>query len=157
VGWTFLVWGALNGGYQWAGLATRPFWRWLGGKLPRVAVSRLWLVLRVLLTFHLIAITWIFFRAKTLGDAWTILRKIGANLAEIPGLLAHYPFTPDHRLGFALIATLLAIELLDERRSIFLRLAAARTAWRWAASYAGIFALLVLGRWQAREFIYMQF
>lgn len=157
VGWTFLAWGALNGGYQWAGLATRPFWRWLGTKLPVVAGSRPWLVLRVLATFHLIAITWIFFRAKTLADAWTILRKIGANAAEIPALLAHYPFTSDHRLGVALIGTLLAIEILDERRSIFLRVAAARTAWRWAASYAGIFALLVLGRWQAREFIYMQF
>ncbi len=157
VGWTFLAWGALNGGYQWAGLATRPLWRWLGAQLPRVAGSRPWLVLRVLLTFHLIAITWIFFRAKTLGDAWTVLRKIAGNLAAIPNLLAHYPFTPDHLLGFALIAALVSIELLDERRSIFLRLAAARTAWRWAASYAGIFALLLLGRWQSREFIYMQF
>ncbi|NKE65714.1 MBOAT family protein [Ramlibacter sp. RBP-2] len=157
VGWTFLAWGVLNGGYQWAGLATRPFWRRLGAKLPRVAASRPWLVVRVLLTFHLIAVTWIFFRAKTLADAWTILCRIASNLAAIPGLLAHYPFTPDHLLGFALIGALLAIELLDERRSIFLRLAAARTAWRWAASYAGIFAVLVLGRWQSREFIYMQF
>ncbi len=157
VGWTFLVWGALNGGYQWVGLATRPFWRRLGAKLPRVAHSGAWTVVRVLVTFHLIAVTWIFFRAKTLADAWTILRKIGANVAEIPALLAHYPFTADHLLGFALIASLLVIEWFDERRSIFLRLAAARTAWRWTASYAGIFALLLLGRWQSREFIYMQF
>lgn len=157
VGWTFLVWGALNGGYQWAGLATRPLWRRLGERLPRAANSAAWTAVRVLVTFHLIAITWIFFRARTLGDAWTILRKIGGNLAAIPEILARYPFTPDQLLGFALIAALLAIELLDERRSIFLRLAAARTAWRWAASYAGIFALLVLGRWQSREFIYMQF
>lgn len=157
VGWTFLVWGALNGGYQWAGLATRPLWRRLGAKLPRVAQSGAWTAVRVLVTFHLVAITWIFFRAKTLGDAWTILRKVGGSLAGLPELLAHYPFTRDHLLGFALIAALLAIELLDERRSIFLRLVAAHTAWRWAASYAGIFALLLLGRWQSREFIYMQF
>jgi alginate O-acetyltransferase complex protein AlgI len=56
-----------------------------------------------------------------------------------------------------LIVLLLAIELLDERRSIFRRLAQAPVAWRWAAGYAGVFALLILGRWQAREFIYMQF
>ena len=157
VGWTFLVWGALNGGYQWAGLATRPLWSRLGKRLPRVANSVPWITLRVLLTFHLIAITWIFFRAKTLSDAWTILRKIGTSLPALPQLLAHYPFTPDHLLAFALIASLLVIELIDERRSIFRRLAAAPRAWRWAAGYAGIFALLVLGRWQAREFIYMQF
>ncbi len=111
----------------------------------------------MLLTFHLIAITWIFFRAKTLTDAWTILRKLGSNLLELPSLLSHYAFTPDQLIGFVLIALLLAIELVDERRSIFRRLAQAPIAWRWAASYAGIFALLILGRWQAREFIYMQF
>ena len=46
---------------------------------------------------------------------------------------------------------------MDERRSIFRRLAAAPVALRWGACYLGIFCLLVLGRWQAREFIYMQF
>jgi len=157
VGWTFLVWGALNGGYQWAGLASRPLWTRLGKRLPRVASSPAWIALRVLLTFHLIAITWIFFRAKTLADAWTIARKIASNLLELPALLAHYQFTADHLLGFALIALLLVIELFDERRSMFRRLAAAPAAWRWTAGYVGIFALLILGRWQAREFIYMQF
>jgi alginate O-acetyltransferase complex protein AlgI len=157
VGWTFLVWGALNGGYQWAGLLTRPLWSRLGERLPRLSRSRAWLALRVLLTFHLIAITWVFFRAKSLADAWLILRKVGANLMEIPALLARYPFTTDHYTGFVLIATLVAIEWLDERRPLFQRLAAAPAAWRWAACYVGIFGLLILGRWQAREFIYMQF
>jgi D-alanyl-lipoteichoic acid acyltransferase DltB (MBOAT superfamily) len=157
VGWTFLVWGALNGGYQWAGLATRPLWSRLGERWPRVAASRPWLVLRILATFHLIAISWVFFRAKSLGDAWLILRKIATQLAEFPALLARFPFTTDHFLGFALIGLLLLIEWFDERRPLVQRLAAAPTAWRWAAGYAGIFALLIAGRWQAREFIYMQF
>ena len=39
----------------------------------------------------------------------------------------------------------------------FERLKAAPVALRWAAGYAVIFGLLLLGRWQAREFIYMQF
>jgi alginate O-acetyltransferase complex protein AlgI len=157
VGWTFLAWGALNGGYQWVGLATRPLWSRLGARFPRLAGSRPWVALRVLVTFHLIAITWVFFRAKSLQDAWLILRKIGTNLIEIPSLLARFPFTTDHYAGFALIAMLVAIELVDERRSIFQRLAAAPAALRWAACYLGIFGLLILGRWQAREFIYMQF
>lgn len=157
VGWTFLAWGAINGGYQWAGVATRPLWRALGERLPRVRDSAALLVLRVLLTFHLVAIAWIFFRAKTLGEAWTILAKIATQLGEMPGLLARYPFTYDHGLGFALIALLLGLEILDERRPLVRRLAAAPAALRWAAWYLAIVALLVLGRWQAREFIYMQF
>ena len=81
VGWTFLVWGALNGAYQIAGLASRPLWTRIGARLPRVAASWPWITLRALLTFHLIAISWVFFRAKSLGDAWLILRKIGTQLA----------------------------------------------------------------------------
>jgi D-alanyl-lipoteichoic acid acyltransferase DltB (MBOAT superfamily) len=157
VGWTFLVWGALNGAYQWAGIATQGVWRRVGQRLPRLARSAPLTVLRVLLTFHLIAFAWIFFRAKSIAEAWGIVAKIGANLADVPSLVAHFPFTPEHALGAALIALLVVVEIVDERRPIVQRLAAAPAALRWAVGYAGIFALLLLGRWQAREFIYMQF
>ena len=157
VGWTFLVWGALNGAYQWAGLATRPFWARVGERLPRIRQSLALHAVRVLLTFHLIALTWVFFRARSLGDAWLILKKIGLNLAQIPTLLSRFPFTTEHYLAFALIAILVAVEIVDERRSVFHRLAAAPVVLRWLVYYLAIFVLLLFGRWQAREFIYMQF
>ena len=157
VGWTFLVWGALNGLTQWAGVATGPFWRRAGERVPRLARSAPLRVLRVLLTFHLIAVTWIFFRARSLGDAWLVLRKIATHLVEIPALLGRFPFTAEHWTGFVLIALLVAVEIVDERRSIFQRLAAAPVAVRWGLWYLALLALLLLGRWQAREFIYMQF
>jgi alginate O-acetyltransferase complex protein AlgI len=157
VGWTFLVWGALNGAYQWAGVATRPLWRRVAGRLPRISQSAPLAALRVLLTFHLIAITWVFFRARSLGDAWLILKKIALNLAEIPSLLSRFPFTVEHYTAFALIAFLIGAEIVDERRPLFQRLAAAPVVLRWGVYYLAIFALLILGRWQAREFIYMQF
>jgi D-alanyl-lipoteichoic acid acyltransferase DltB (MBOAT superfamily) len=157
VGWTFLVWGALNGAYQWAGVATRPFWSRVGERLPRISQSVPLLALRVLLTFHLIAITWVFFRARSLGDAWLILKKIALNLIEFPSLLSRFPFTAEHYTAFALIAFLIGVEIVDERRSIFQRLAAAPVVVRWGLWYLAILALLILGRWQAREFIYMQF
>ena len=157
VGWTFLVWGALNGFYQWAGLATAPVRRWLGERLPRLGASTPMLVLQVLVTFHLIAIAWVFFRADSVSDAVLILQKIAGGLARMPALLPRYPFTAEHYFGAGLIAFLVFVEILDERRSIWKRLAAAPVALRWGAYYAGIFALLALGRWQAREFIYMQF
>jgi alginate O-acetyltransferase complex protein AlgI len=157
VGWTFLVWGALNGAYQWAGVATRPLWRRVGERLPRLQRSAALRTLRAVLTFHLIAISWVFFRARSVGDGWLILRKIAARAAEMPSLLARYPFTTEHLTGLALIALLVGVEILDERRNIFQRLAAAPVAVRWGLWYAAIFALLILGRWQTREFIYMQF
>jgi len=157
VGWSFLVWGALNGAYQCAGVATRPLWTRLGTRWPSVASAWWWRLLRILVTFHLIAVTWIFFRAKSIGDAWTVMRKIGAHAGEFPALLGSYPFTVGDYLGAALIALLLVVELVDERRSIFQRLAAAPVAIRWGMVYAALGALAILGHWQVREFIYMQF
>ena len=157
VGWSFLIWGVLNGTYQWIGLATRGLWRRLGERIPAVRGSTWLTILRILLTFHLIAFAWIFFRAKSIGDALTVIRKIAVNLTEFPALISRYPFTAEHAMGASLIALLLAVEVLDQRLSIAQRLAAAPVPVRWGAYYFVIFGLLILGRWQAKEFIYMQF
>jgi hypothetical protein len=125
--------------------------------MPRVSTAWPVVVVRVFLTFHLIAIAWVFFRAKSVGDALLILQKVASRLGEIPSLLPRYPFTAEHFLGFSLIGFLVAVEIFDERRSVFERLAKAPTWLRWGIYYVVIFALLVLGRWQAKEFIYMQF
>ena len=158
VGWTFLVWGALNGAYQWAGVATRPFWRRVGERLPRMRQSVPLAVLRVLLTFHLIAITWVFFRARSLGDAWLILQKdrLEPRRDPVPAVAlsvhrgALHGFAPDRAPGRRSRSSMSAARCSQ-------RLAAAPVALRWGVYYLGIFALLILGRWQAREFIYMQF
>ncbi|MFZ1103292.1 MAG: MBOAT family O-acyltransferase, partial [Hyphomicrobiaceae bacterium] len=121
VGWSFLVWGALNGFYQWMGLVTRPFWRRAEVLMPRVSAAWPVVVVRVFLTFHLIAIAWVFFRAKSVADAMLILQKVASRLGEIPTLVLKYPFTAEHFLGFGLIGLLLAVEIVDERRSVFER------------------------------------
>ncbi|HKJ00631.1 MAG TPA: MBOAT family O-acyltransferase [bacterium] len=157
VGWTFLVWGALNGFYQWVGLATAPLWRRLGGLMPRVQASPVLAVLRVLLTFHLVLVAWVFFRADSVSQALLVLRRIATGLGHMPAMITRYPFTVAHLQAVCLIALLMAVEVLDERRPLWERLAAMPVAVRWAAYYAVLAALLILGRWQAREFIYMQF
>ncbi|MGQ7793583.1 MBOAT family O-acyltransferase [Faunimonas sp. B44] len=157
VGWTFLVWGALNGLYQWVEIALAPLRRRFGEAFPRLAASAPVAILQVLVTFHLILFTWIFFRARSIADATTIIGKIWAFLPDLPSLALRYPFTTEHAIGASLIALLMAVEILDERRPLALRLAAAPVILRWSAYYAAIFGLLVLGRWHAQQFIYMQF
>jgi D-alanyl-lipoteichoic acid acyltransferase DltB (MBOAT superfamily) len=157
VGWTFLVWGALNGAYQWAGLATHNLWRWVGQAMPRVSSSAALSVVRILLTFHLIAISWVFFRAASVHDALLVLSRIASQLTELPSLLAIYPFTTAQMTGFGLIGLLLAYEIIDERRPVLERIASAPLTLRWGSYYAVIFSLLLMGQWQGKEFIYMQF
>jgi hypothetical protein len=147
----------LNGLYQWAGMATRGLWRGVGDRWPRLETAIPVHLFRVLLTFHLIAISWVFFRAQSVADALTVLKKIANSAAELPGLLARYPFSTEQYWGMGLIAFLVMAEIVDERRPVFERLAALPSGLRWSVYYAGIFALLLFGRWQGQQFIYMRF
>jgi hypothetical protein len=40
-----------------------------------------------LLTFHLILVTWVFFRATSLEDAMTVSTRAASNLAAMPVML----------------------------------------------------------------------
>ncbi|MFQ5796469.1 MAG: hypothetical protein ACE5JP_15665 [Candidatus Bipolaricaulia bacterium] len=60
-------------------------------------------------------------------------------------------------LAMGLIVLLMLVEWVDERRSIWERLRPKPVVVRWAAYYALIFALIILGKWGLAQFIYMQF
>lgn len=156
-GWTFVVWGALNGLYGWIETATAPLWRALGRRLPGVKDSPLLTAARVLLTFHLIAFAWIFFRAPSVGAAWTVITRIAGSLSMLPRMVQTYRAGPEFVLALAAIGLLLIVELIDERRDLWERLRVKPTAVRWAYAYLLIAVLLVFGKWGLAQFIYMQF
>lgn len=145
VGWGFVVWGLLNG----AMVAGESFL-----STPSRPLSK---ALRTVLTFHLILLTWIFFRAATVTDALTFLRRLVESLTELPALIAAYPFTTDHKLGLALIALLILTEIATGPRPLAERLAAAALPLRWTGFYAALALLLLMGRWQDTGFIYAGF
>lgn len=145
VGWGFLVWGAMNGAMVCVEAALPD---------PRRAVSR---AFRAILTFHLILVTWVFFRAASPADALTILRRVGASLAEMPHLVTNYPFTMEQAVGASLIAALLVVEIVSGERPLAERLTRARLPVRWAGWYAAMALLLLGGRWNDTTFIYAGF
>jgi D-alanyl-lipoteichoic acid acyltransferase DltB (MBOAT superfamily) len=155
--WTFIIWGALNGLYQWAGVATRTFWHKLAERVPRVQESALWSALRVLFTFHLITFAWIFFRAPSFSDAWTIISRIYKSWGLLPTMFRTYAWPSEIVVSLALIAFLIVFELFEEAKPVWNRLRTKPVVVRWAFYYALILSLVVLGRWELTQFIYMQF
>ena len=153
--WTFVIWGGLNGMYQVISLLTEGARRKLASlaRLPSALSS----FLGGLLTFHLILITWIFFRASSLADATTIISRVAGSLTSLPAMLRVRLASGEMLLSLALIALLLGVELLDEKRSIWERLSARPVYVRWAVYYALLTALIVLGSWKLQQFVYMQF
>src|ERR1035438_4563831 len=74
--WTFIIWGALHGAYLIAERAVSlSRSRWLPGSAGGEQ-SGLVSAGRLLLTFHLVLLSWVFFRADSVGTACRILRKM---------------------------------------------------------------------------------
>ena len=157
IGWGFVAWGALNGLYIWGERALNPLRRQLRKRLGKGWAARVHTALAIVIVFHLVLISWVFFRAGDLGDATTILSRIWQSLPDLPGLLPRYPFGAEHAFLGGLIAALLLIEAVMERPGVEDRFAAAPRSFRWPVWCACLGALLFLGRWQSEVFVYMQF
>ncbi|MGI9605727.1 MAG: MBOAT family O-acyltransferase [Acidimicrobiales bacterium] len=141
-GWNFVIWGALNGGF----LAVER----LTGIGERVVKSSQMRVVSTIVTFHLVCLTWIFFRSPTLGDALTMLGRLGsATTSGIDADLAAFVI-------YSAIA-LFVIDLLQRRSTVH----AFTTVLPSRASALAI-GLMLLGTISAtgapaRDFIYFQF
>jgi D-alanyl-lipoteichoic acid acyltransferase DltB (MBOAT superfamily) len=153
--WTFVVWGGLNGVYTAVASLFAGTFRRLGRIVPLPAPVRA--VFAALATFHLVLLTWVFFRAASLSDATTILSRVLESLPQLPALVWARLATPAVELSVVLVLVLLLVEFLDERRSIWARLESRPVPLRWAAYYALIISLIVLGTWNLQQFVYMQF
>lgn len=71
--WTFVFWGLLHG----IGLVVVRIWETLRKKYSFLSFNGTWWqVISVLLTFHFVCFTWIFFKAETLNQALAILHQL---------------------------------------------------------------------------------
>ncbi len=75
-GWTFVIWGGLNGLYQIVGALCRPLREQLVKLFhlhPHSLANRM---ASALFTFFLVDVSWLFFRAETIGHALAIVKSI---------------------------------------------------------------------------------
>jgi D-alanyl-lipoteichoic acid acyltransferase DltB (MBOAT superfamily) len=174
--WTYVVWGALNGAY----LITGIWYHRLLGHSVLPAHSRLGNLTKVLGTFALTCFAWIFFRARSIGDALYIIRNL---FRDLPVQIDHLAWTliefghgreslyttlsyggkpllplNELLLSLALIGFLIAVQFCQRRQPLMDTLAS-RPIWvRWPVYYAGVMVLGFFGVYHnAREFIYFQF
>ena len=89
-GWPFVIWGALHG------LATTVHkgWQTLGFKMPRLLA---WFT-----TFLFVHCAWVFFRAESISQAWSILKgMVGANgisLGDTANIISQYAWSVPQEL-----------------------------------------------------------
>lgn len=102
--WTFLIWGGIHG--VWLTLHRILFERRAGeGKEKVKTIGTSFRRLSSIIgTFHLVCLTWVFFRAESMKDAWALLSRLGSA----------WELTPFVCTGFSLIAFFVGPWLLFE-------------------------------------------
>ncbi len=163
--WTFLLWGGLHGSYLVASHIFKPVRERLLGWLRINPRFPLYQGMRVLITFCLVCLAWVLFRANSLSDAWFIISHIflDAKMYADPGNLG-LAFrgmglkSIDLIHSFVFIGILLVYDLISSRRD-FWELVRARPVWiRWAVYYAILILILFYSPYnKAQNFIYFQF
>ncbi|MBR4528787.1 MAG: MBOAT family protein [Lachnospiraceae bacterium] len=166
-GWNFILWGALHGIYQVIGILLLPFRKVLRRTLFRDESGEKapCLVIRIVWTFLLVNLAWIFFRMGSLAGAFRVI----AGFAR-PGWAEFFSGTllslglnlPEWRLLAAGLAVVLISDLCSLKDIRISRIIAdSPLPLRWAVYIAGVLIVLICGVWgpgyDASSFIYYRF
>lgn len=155
--WTFVVWGGLHGLYLVLSRVFAPVREWAAGALGIEASAPLATLGRRLWIFHLVLVSWIFFRASSLGDAIEILVRIVLSPFDLAGLpLPNGPV--DLAIGLGAILLLLGLEVWKGDCRLDSKLFSGSTLVQRQIFYIAMtFLLIWFGVFNSNEFIYFQF
>jgi len=146
--WTFVIWGALHGLY-YLPLVLRARNRQFTSDV--VAAGRWLQTFReagaVSVTFFLVLIAWVFFRARSLGHA----------LDYLHGMFAGGWSMPTNLLGFVYVVGLLSIEWIQREKPHALEISGLPMPLRWTIYYLLAIVILVYRAGNNASFIYFQF
>lgn len=158
--WTFLVWGLLNAGFYFLMSDYRPVPHLsaaASAEVPRAAWALA--IVRCLLTFHLVCVTWVFFRAASLGEAFGVLGSIATGFGGIQSALARVAWEHPTRLAIILVALLVdgALSMRSPNYAWIDRLVERKSWPYWTIFTILVYVTLFLGQLGAEQFIYFQF
>ncbi|MGJ8642162.1 MAG: MBOAT family O-acyltransferase [Luteolibacter sp.] len=144
--WTFVIWGGIHGAW----LAIH---RLLGNKTRvRADGGKITAFFKIVVTFHLVCLCWLFFRAESADQAFTMLGRLfgggwqwGELETGIVVLMALY------------LVPMLAYEWWCEQKNDLLALTRSHWGWRAAIYLYILWMMLFFGSPVQQEFIYFRF
>jgi len=167
VGWNYIIWGELFALYlvfdRFTGKARKRFYR----KTGLSGIRWLFNTSQILITFLLVSVTWVFFRAGSPGEALTILKNILVSWngsSALPALLAQGNFLVYPGFSFPdLIIVLTGIPLVSileygfYEKQLWTRFGFFPWPVRWISYYIFVILILAFGMFGSVSFIYFKF
>jgi alginate O-acetyltransferase complex protein AlgI len=157
--WTYVVWGLLNGVYLVIGRLTSDIRKKIKEVTHYNKIPFFPTFIGTVFTFFIICMTWIFFRAKTFGDAFYIIHQVTAYAPDFSTISGAFNNIAPARLiiSFGAIILLLAVDFFC-RGSDFKTAVGKLPAPARIVSYGLLLAIIVLfGAYDNKAFIYFQF
>ncbi|MDR3238590.1 MAG: MBOAT family protein [Clostridiales bacterium] len=156
--WTFVLWGGLHGFYQ---IIEDHVGKNVASPKRRASQNFLVSGFQRCVTFGLVCFAWIFFRANSLGDAFTIIRHLPSGLGQWHNRQYLYEVLTGMKVNLAdiLIDTgLIFILLLIDGTDAFAKMERAPACLR--IGFYAVLAVLIMAfgvYYNAGQFIYFQF
>lgn len=155
--WTFVIWGALHGFYMlfsvWTVNLRQKFVEFIKlNKFPNFHKY-----LKVLISFHLVLIGWVFFRANSFSDAILMFSNMmQLNFNQINAMKLSFSW-------YEIFISILSIGILEithiiQRKRSITGLINRQPIWlRYSIYYAVILYIIIFGKFEQTDFIYFQF
>lgn len=155
---TFVIWGAIHGAIIVLEKATHSLRAMVYNGLgmdKNIFSNR---ILFGMFTFAIVVLTWVFFRANSLSEAFYIISNI-FDFGSGSGLGNLGVDTFNVYASVVLVLALLTIEFVDKRISMSTFLNKQSMVFRWSVYLVGVFAILLYGVYggNSPEFIYFKF
>jgi alginate O-acetyltransferase complex protein AlgI len=149
--WTFVVWGGIHG----AGLSIERFFRralgWQDPSAERASLVSASTWISRVVVFHLVCLAWVFFRAPSLGAAFSMLR----------GAATRFVWLPEYAIAFKFLAVfavmLFVVDLVNEARGEEYVFETVAPVHRVAIGVALMVLITVVSANQLNAFIYFRF
>jgi alginate O-acetyltransferase complex protein AlgI len=154
--WTYVIWGGLHGFYLifsiWTENLRKKIVRTF--RLHEHPTVHKWIGVGI--TFHLVLLSWVFFRGKSFSEVWFILTHLFGGNANVSILSLGLQKTD---VVVAIVALLLMelVHALQRHTPLRQFLGGQHAAVRWAVYVAAVLMILVFGEFTSQDFIYFQF
>lgn len=163
--WTYIIWGALHGGFLVFAIVSKPFRNKLASLVGLDLFPKLSKGLNIMTTFLLASFAWIFFRANTVNDAFLMVENLFVGWGNI--FSAEYVAQTVQSLNVSYVSLLVSILAVlfmeavhyyqETKGSWRMTLKRQPVYVRWGVYYTVIFVIISLGVFDDRQFIYFQF
>jgi alginate O-acetyltransferase complex protein AlgI len=155
--WTFVIWGGLNGILMVMSIYGSKVYKKIFTDRYYQRQSVLLTGINIFATFHLVLLTWVFFRANSITDALYIIRNIFTGIEIKAGYGLDLGGSYEILITAAALVTLLLVDFLRERGITINFMRSRPVYFRWALYYALVLSILLFGEFGISEFIYFQF